>query len=64
MNFTDRLTQSLRQLWAFVPGLLGAAVLLVFGYFLAKLAQRTTARVLRRIHLNKLVRSGTVIAGP
>lgn len=65
MNFTDRLTQSLRQLWAFVPGLLGAAVLLVFGYLLAKLAQRTTARVLRRIHLNKLVRSsGGVIAAP
>lgn len=63
MSFVDRLTDSLRQLWAFIPGLLGAAVLLVVGYLMAKLAQRTTARLMRRMQLNRLVRSGGVLPG-
>jgi hypothetical protein len=63
MGFTDRLTQSLQQLWIFVPGLLGAAVLLVFGYLLAKVVQRTVARILRRLQINKLVRAGGMLPG-
>jgi hypothetical protein len=63
MNFTDRLLESLRQLWAFVPGLLLAAALLVFGYLLAKVVQRTVARILRQVQLNKLVRSGGMLPG-
>jgi tyrosyl-tRNA synthetase len=31
MTFTDRLLESLRQLWMIIPGLVGAAVLLVAG---------------------------------
>jgi hypothetical protein len=58
VTFADRLLASLRELWEFVPGLLGAAVILVFGFLLARLAQRTIARLLRRFHLNELVRSG------
>jgi hypothetical protein len=63
VSFTDRLAESLRQLWEFVPGLVGAAVLLVAGYLLAKVVQRATARLLRRIKLNELLRSGGVLPG-
>ena len=61
MSFADRLLDSLRQLWAFIPGLVGAAVLLVFGFVVARLAQRATARVLRRLKLNEVISSGTVL---
>jgi hypothetical protein len=63
VDFVNRLTDSLQQLWAFIPGLLGAAVLLVLGYLMARLAQRTVARLMRRIQINKLVRSGGVLPG-
>lgn len=63
MTFTDRLLESLRQLWMIIPGLIGAAVLLIAGYLLAKVCQRAVARVLRRIHLNSLVRRGGVFPG-
>lgn len=63
MTFTDRLLESLRQLWYILPGLVGAAVLLVAGYLLAKVCQRTAARLLRRMHLNSLVRRGGVLPG-
>ena len=38
-------------------------MLLVFGYLLARLVQRTTARILRRLNVNQLVRSGGVLPG-
>jgi hypothetical protein len=63
MTFTERLLESLRQLWYILPGLFGAAVLLVAGYLLAKVCQRTAARLLRRMHLNSLVRRGGVLPG-
>jgi hypothetical protein len=63
VTFTDRLLDSLRQLWEYSKGLAGAAVLLVAGYLLAKLAQRTTARVLQRVRLNELMRSGGMLPG-
>lgn len=58
MNFFDRLQASVAQLWDFVPGLLGAAVVLVAGYLLAKLVQKGITRLLRRIGLNDLLRRG------
>ena len=63
MDFANRLTTSLRQLWEFIPGLLAAAVLLIAGYVVAKLAQRTVARLLRAIRLNQMVRTGTAFQG-
>lgn len=63
MTFIDRLADSLRQLWEFIPGLLGATVLLVAGYLLAKVVQRAAARVLRRIGLNEMLRSGGILPG-
>src|SRR5688572_27240562 len=61
MSFADRLVDSLRQLWEFIPGLAGAAVLLVVGFVVARFAQRTTARLLRRLKLNEVVQSGTML---
>ncbi len=61
VNFTERLQETLAQLWEFVPALLGAAVVLFAGYLLAKLVQKGAARLLRRIHLNEVLRKGGVI---
>jgi hypothetical protein len=61
VNFAERLQETLAQLWEFVPALLGAAVVLFAGYLLAKLVQKGSARLLRRIHLNEVLRKGGVI---
>ena len=61
VNFTERLQETLAQLWEFVPALLGAAVVLFAGYLLAKLVQKGAGRLLRRIHLNDVLRKGGVI---
>ena len=61
MNFAERLQASLAQLWDFVPGLFGAAVVLIAGYLLAKAVQKGALRVLRRVHLNDVLRKGGVM---
>jgi hypothetical protein len=60
VNFTERLQETLAQLWEFVPALLGAAVVLFAGYLLAKIVQKGAARLARRIHLNDVLRKGGV----
>jgi len=62
VNFTDRLQQSLSLLWEFLPALAGAALVLLAGYILAKLVQKGFARLLRRIHLNDLLRRGGIMS--
>ena len=62
MNFIDRLQQSLSLLWDFLPALVGAGLVLLAGYVLAKLVQKGVARLLRRIHLNDLLRRGGVMS--
>ena len=62
MNFIDRLQQSLTLLWDFLPALIGAGLVLLAGYVLAKLVQKGVARLLRRIHLNDLLRRGGVMS--
>lgn len=62
MNFTDRLQQSLSLLWEFLPSLLGAGLVLLVGFILAKLVQKGFARVLRRIGLNDLLRKVGVLS--
>lgn len=64
MPFFDRLAESLQRLWEFVPALFGAAVVLTAGYFVAKLAQKGVARLLRRVHLNAVLEKGGVQVGP
>ena len=61
MNFAERLQASLAQLWDFVPGLFGAAVVLILGFLLAKAVQKGALRVLRRVHLNDVLRKGGVM---
>lgn len=56
MSFSDRLQQSLSLLWDFLPAFLGAAIALLVGYVLAKLAQKAVARFMRRLHINEGLR--------
>jgi hypothetical protein len=61
VNFFDRLQSSVAQLWDFLPGLLGAAAVLIAGYLLAKGVQKLALRALRRVHLNDVLRKGGVM---
>jgi hypothetical protein len=61
VTFLERLQTSFAQLGALLPALLGALVILFAGYLLAKLVQRGTERVLRRIQLNRLLERGGVL---
>jgi len=46
------------QLWAILPSLLGAALILVAGYFLARLLERWTDALLGRLNFNKMAEAG------
>jgi hypothetical protein len=61
MDFFDRLQQSFAQLGVFVPSLFGALVILFAGYLLAKLVEKGTARLLRRVRLNDMLERGGVM---
>lgn len=56
-----RLQQSLAPVAEFAPALLAALVVLFAGYLLAKLVQRGTARLLRRLRLNEALARGGVL---
>ena len=61
MEFTDRLEASLIQLAEYVPAFLGALVIVFAGYLLAKLLEKGTFRLLRRIRLNEVLERGGVM---
>ena len=61
LDFAERIQNSLLQLSEFVPALLGALVILFAGYLLAKLVEKGTERLLRRVHLNRMLASGGVL---
>jgi hypothetical protein len=61
MDFTTRLQYSFAQLGEFVPAMLGALVILFAGYLLAKLIERGTTRLLRRVRLNEMLARGGVM---
>ena len=61
MDFTNRLQYSFAQLGEFVPAMLGALVILFAGYLLAKLIERGTTRLLRRVRLNDMLARGGVM---
>ena len=61
MNFTERLRVSFLQIVEFIPALLGALVILLAGYLLAKLIEKMVLRILRRIGLNQLLEKGGVM---
>ena len=60
-NFSDRLQTSFAQVFGqTLPALIGAVVILFAGYLLAKVLEKITERVLRRIRLNHLLERGGV----
>ncbi|HVE77702.1 MAG TPA: mechanosensitive ion channel [Gemmatimonadaceae bacterium] len=62
MSFTDRLRDSFAQIWAFVPALVGALVILFAGYLLARLLETGVERAMRRVGLNRALERGGVMA--
>jgi len=60
-TFTERLEQSFALLGEFLPALFGALVILFAGYLVAKVIEKGTARLLRRMHLNQLLERGGVM---
>jgi hypothetical protein len=61
-TFLSRLLDSVRGLLEYLPAMFGAAAVITIGYVLAKLAQRAVGRVLRRIHLNDVLKRGGIPA--
>lgn len=59
--FSDRLQDSFEQLYRYVPALFGAMVILFAGYLLARLFEKGTEKVLRRIKFNHLLERGGVM---
>ena len=60
-TFTERLEQSFALLAEFVPALFGALIILFAGYLVAKVIEKGTARLLRRMQLNQLLERGGVM---
>ena len=61
LTFAERLQGSFEQLYRYVPALFGALVILFAGYLLARLLEKGTDRLMRRIHLNQLLERGGVM---
>lgn len=61
IGFSDRLQESFAQLYRYVPALFGAMVILFAGYLLARLFEKGTEKVLRRIKFNQLLERGGVM---
>lgn len=60
-TFTERLEQSFALLGEFVPALFGALVILFAGYLVAKVIEKGTGRLLRRLRFNQLLERGGVL---
>ena len=60
-DFFERLEQTFAQLGVFVPTLLGSLVILFAGYLLAKLVEKGTSRLLRRLRFNEMLERGGVM---
>ncbi|MGH7524545.1 MAG: mechanosensitive ion channel family protein [Gemmatimonadales bacterium] len=54
----DRLQTGFQQLWAVVPALAAAAVILLLGYFVARTVEKWTDRTLKRLDFNKVAEAG------
>jgi len=61
LGFGERLQGSFEQLYRYVPALFGALVILFAGYLLARLLEKATDRIMRRIGLNHLLERGGVM---
>jgi Conserved TM helix len=54
----DRMQEAISVLFAWLPSLLGALVILVVGYFVAKILGRLVGRLLHRAGLDRTLQSG------
>jgi hypothetical protein len=61
LSFSERLQDSFSQLYQYIPALIGALVILFAGYLLARLFEKGTERLLRRIRFNQLLERGGVM---
>jgi hypothetical protein len=62
VDFLARLQASFAQLAEFVPAFFGALVILFAGYLLARVVQRGSERLMRRMRLNEFLGRGGVLA--
>ena len=60
-TFTERLEHSFSMLGEFVPALFGALVILFAGYLVAKVIEKGTQRLLRRVRFNQMLERGGVM---
>lgn len=60
-GFGERLQDSFDQIYRYIPALFGALVILFAGYLLARLLEKATDRLMRRIKLNELLERGGVM---
>jgi hypothetical protein len=56
----ERLQAGFNQLAAILPAFFGALLILVAGYFIARLIERGTDRVLKRLNFNKMADAGGI----
>ena len=57
-ELVDRLRAGVQQLWAVLPALLAATLILLVGYFVAKQIERWVDRTLKRLDFNKVAEAG------
>jgi hypothetical protein len=61
-DFGSRLQSSFAEIFGrYIPAFFGAAVIIFAGYILAKLLEGGTDRLLRRVHLNRMLQRAGVI---
>jgi hypothetical protein len=58
-SVVDRMQEAISVLFAWLPSLLGAIVVLIVGYFVAKALGKLVARLLQRAGLDRTLQSGT-----
>ena len=60
-ELVDRLRAGVQQLWAVLPALLAATLILLVGYFVAKQIERWVDRTLKRLDFNKVAEAGGLV---
>src|ERR671916_3196387 len=58
VKITDSLQQGLDALFAFIPNLIGFLVILIVGYFVARIVKTVVTKLLQKVGLDKHLHSG------
>src|SRR5579871_2391881 len=61
LSFADRLQVSFTQIGEYIPRFVGALALIFAGYLVARVLERITDRLLRRIRFNRILEVGGVM---